>query len=232
MRQLLTIIFLFTLFSCKTKDKETKIIQQTDKAPKIKKLLPYFEVYKYGHIADKVLTNGTYIKFFANTDTTDENLYIKYGNKIFDSIFVYEIGVPTTNCRTPDLFYGTDKYVALYNECMNSREMTLLPLNRNESIKYFAPIFIDTIRQLILFENYEKYHNDNCFDTLTIADFNFTRQKEFVISHMVCGDKLSCIDTVYIDKKNIVLTSAASTLCDNIHDPEKKTERTEIPWIK
>ena len=231
MKQLLIILFLFPFFSCKTNDKKEKN-QQTTKVSNPKKLLPYFEVYKYGHAADTALANGTFIKYLANTDTTDDNLYIAYGNKTFDSIFVWQNGVPATECRTPDLFYGTDKYVALYYNCMNSRGMTLLPLNNKDNIKYFSPIFIDTTRQVVLVEDYEKYHNNNCFDTLTIADFNFEKQKEFVISHMVCGDKLSCIDTVYIDKTIIVLKSAASTSCNDSDNPKKKIEKTEIPWIK
>jgi hypothetical protein len=197
-----------------------------------KNLLPYFDVYQFGHIADTVLPNGAFIKFLANSDTTDDNLYIKYGNRSFDSILVWESSVPTTHCRTPGLFYFTDRHIALYYSCMNSRGMVLLPLNDNDDVKYFAPIFIDTTHKTVLVEDYDGYKNDNCFDTLTIANFDFTKQKFFIISHIVCSDRLSCIDTVYLNKSEIVLKSAASTPCDDIHDPQAKFERTRIPWIK
>ncbi len=212
-----------------------KTISQSVRIYNSKKLFPYFEVQKYGHISDSCLSNGAFIKFLSNIDTLDRNLYIQYGNKNFDSIYVQEDCIPTTDCRTPFLFFGTEKYIALVHVCSNEKGMILLPLNKKDSIKYFTPIFIDTSNQILLVEDYEKYGTNNpsnCFDTLTISDFNFKRQKEFVISHMVCGNKLSCIDTVYINKKSIILKSIASTFCDNKHNPKSKIEKTEIPWLK
>ena len=198
-------------------------------------LKPYKEIYKIDFLPDTALPNGNFIKYLVNKDTMDENLYVKYGNKNFDSIIIFKEKVPGINCATPAFFYSAKNSISLITNCMNSVMAIYLPLNVKDSVKYFDPLFIDFSKHIILFNDYHKYDNSNCLDTLVLSDFEMSNKSLFIVPHLNCAGMHNCIDSIYIEDNFIILKSSNSLNCDANNQPEKETtqiSRMMIPWLK
>jgi hypothetical protein len=175
-------------------------------SPGQKVLVPYSDLYQYDAPKDTITPDGTYLLHLVNADTTDLTLYIKYGNKNFDSLLVIESGIGLSPCHHYQVCYATKKTLAIVYQCMNSRGMTLLPLGRHRPvIEYLNPLYIGAKQGFTISLMSEEDDNDG-WDSLLVADLDF-RKKQFIrINRLVCGDRIQCFDDVKVKGNKVYLT--------------------------
>ena len=198
-------IILIILFDCckqgNCKDKlnisakETKAQKHSEKK---KVLVPYSDVYKYDSPTDTTLPNGTFISNLVNRDTSDRTLYIKYGNKRFDSLFPVPHGVEQSPCHNYEVCYVTENTLAIIYQCMNSRALTVLPLdNTKPVIERLNPIYIGSKQgfTISLMDGDDREENG---DSLLVADFDFIEKQYIKISGLTCPERSQCIDDIKV----------------------------------
>jgi hypothetical protein len=208
---LISTLTILTLSCNQKQDKEgsslqgkTSEIQNT--LTKKKELVPYSNVYEYDKPYDTTFSNGTYLLYLVNRDTTDLNLYLKYGTKDFDSIYVMEHGVEMSPCHRYEVCYSTEKTIGLVYQCMNSQGLTLLALEKSRPvIEHLNPLFIGAKEgfTISLMDNDNNYENG---DSLLVADLDFKTKQYIKIKTLVCGDRLKCFDDVKVKGNKVYFT--------------------------
>lgn len=209
--RLITVFIIFAI-SCHQRQDKEKLNSQDNRATaenhltKKKELVPYSNVYQYDNPFDTTLPNGTYLLNLVNRDTSDKALYLKYGNKNFDSLYIMEYGLEMSPCHRYDFCYATEKMIAILYQCMNSRGLTLLPLeNSRPVIDYLNPLFVGANHgfTISLMDEDNNYENG---DSLLVADLDFKRKQYIKINTLVCGDRIRCFDEVTIKGNKVYLT--------------------------
>lgn len=226
---LLSVLTIFTL-SCKERlDKDgsnakVNTIHAQNILTNKKELVPYSTIYQYDKPYDTTFPNGTYLQYLVNRDTTDLTLYLKYGNKDFDSIYVMEHGLELSPCHRYEVCYTTEKTIGLIYQCMNSQGLTLLPLEKSRVIiDYLNPLFIGAKEgfTISLIDDDNNYENG---DSLLVADLDFNKKQYIKINTLVCGDRIKCFDEVVFKDKKIYLTYTGA-----VHNADPRTiQQVEI----
>ena len=214
---LITVLTILTL-SCKQRqnnqssNSQDKTIHAQNLVTKKKELVPYSTIYQYDKPYDTTFLNGTYLIHLVNRDTTDLTLYLKYGNKNFDSIYVMEHGLEMSPCHRYEVCYSTKKTIGLIYQCMNSQGLTILPLEKSRPvIEYLNPLYIGA-RQgftITLMDEDNNYENG---DSLLVADLDFKTKQYIKINTLVCGDRIKCFDQVKIKGNKVYLTYTGAEL--------------------
>jgi hypothetical protein len=208
----LLIFVLALLYSCKeggkNKDKAVreKMVAGSSIASEQTQLLPYSAVYPYDPPHDTTLTNGAFLLHLVNRDTSDKTLYIQYGNKQFDSLFVIEYGLELAPCHHYEVCYATDNNIAIVFQCTNSRGMTILPLSSTKPVvEYLNPLYIGAKEgfTVSLMKGDDDVQNG---DSLLVADLDYEKKQYIKIHGLVCGDKIHCFDDVKVKDGKLYLT--------------------------
>ncbi len=190
-----TIISIFAI-SCK----EQKAVKH-----QARRLVPYAKIYPNKPPVDTVMSNGAFVYNLVNTDTSDQTLYIKYGNKNFDSVFQVENGVYQSPCHNYEVCYVTENTLALIYQCMNSRALTILPLNNSRTIIHLNPLYIG-LKQGFSISLLDGDGDEANGDSLLIANFDFSKTQYIKINALICGDRIQCFDSVGIKDDNLYLS--------------------------
>ena len=214
---LITVLTTFTV-SCKQRQNkqssssQDKTIHTENLLPKKKELVPYSNVYRYDTPYDTTFPNGTYLLHLVNRDTTDLTLYIKYGNKVFDSIYAMAHGLEMSPCHRYEVCYSTEKTIGLIYQCVNSQGLTILPLEKSRPvIEFLNPLYIGAKQgfTITLMDEDNNYKNG---DSLLVADLDFKTKQYIKINRLVCGDRIKCFDQVKIKGNKVYLTYTGAVL--------------------
>jgi hypothetical protein len=207
-----SIIVVFFVASCK-QGKETEAIQKRkassksqNNLPLRRELVPFSDVHNHTPPYDTTLPNGIFLTHLVNRDTSDEAVYIKYGDKNFDSLFVVQYGVSSSPCHDYEVCYATEQNLAIIYQCMNSRSLTILPLNKTKPvIEHLNPPFIG-VKEGFTISLMDGDGNLENGDTLLVADLDFNVKQFIKLNELACADKIRCFDEVKVEGNKLYLT--------------------------
>jgi hypothetical protein len=201
---LLLILLTVINLSCKQRENTKKFYNKSGNFNQ-KSLVPYSKIFQLEPYHDTTLPNGNYLMHLVNQDTTDHTLYIKYGNKTFDSIYVIENGLELPLCHRYEVCYSTAKTLAINYQCITSRGLTILPLQKNRVIIELDPLYIG-VKEGVTISFADDEYNLNDSDSLLLADLDFNRKQYIKINRLPCGERILCFEKVIVKGKKVYFT--------------------------